>query len=113
MSDARAASLSWTILLLSKVASPHLREVVFLVPAANVGALNLEVLRVVLSHARYASLRRLVFQIEVRAGKSSIVPGDVEDRLTTRLAGLVERGVELCIAYQPPATPLCPPHRVA
>ncbi|KAF7796604.1 hypothetical protein EIP86_007786 [Pleurotus ostreatoroseus] len=121
-SATRAASLSWTIALLARLASPRLAALAFRVPAAHAAALNLDVLAVVLAHQRYTALRRVEFVVEVRGagdGGKSAGKGErkgreeLEERLRTRLAALVARGVELSITYQPPARALCPPRRVA
>ena len=102
--DTQAPSLSWTLLLLSKVAAPSLRELAFFIPADDIAVLNLEVLLVVLAHTRYTSLKRLVFHVEVRARECGAA---IEARLRERLEDLDARGVALDVVFRKPGAPLC------
>lgn len=103
--DAHQPSLSWILKLLSKLAAPFLEEVTFSIPAANIGALNLEVLTVVLSHARYMPLKRLIFHVEVR--RQSQTCEGIEQGLRKKLQDLVARGIELYVVYRSPGAPRC------
>lgn len=57
-------SLSWVVILLSKLRAPRLKEIAIVIRLSNVWALNLEGLDVILSHARFSGLERVVFDIE-------------------------------------------------
>ncbi|KZT73705.1 hypothetical protein DAEQUDRAFT_808333 [Daedalea quercina L-15889] len=57
-------SLSWIVILLSTANSAQLKELTISIYASDLCALNMEGLDVVLSHARYAGLERVVFEID-------------------------------------------------
>ncbi|OBZ72194.1 hypothetical protein A0H81_07964 [Grifola frondosa] len=57
-------SLSWILIILSKVNSPFLQEITFSIRHSDLCALNLEGLEVILSHARFKALKRITFDIE-------------------------------------------------
>ncbi|EMD33522.1 hypothetical protein CERSUDRAFT_118095 [Gelatoporia subvermispora B] len=58
-------SLSWVVILLSKLHAPLLKEITIVIRSSNLWALNLEGLDVVLSHVRFANLKRVTFDIEL------------------------------------------------
>ncbi|KAH9838477.1 uncharacterized protein C8Q71DRAFT_795941 [Rhodofomes roseus] len=57
-------SLSWIVILLATANSIHLKELTISISASDLCALNMEGLDVVLAHARYGGLERVVFEID-------------------------------------------------
>lgn len=53
------------MILLSKLHAPLLKEITIVIRSSNLWALNLEGLDVVLSHVRFANLKRVTFDIEL------------------------------------------------
>ncbi|KAI0091206.1 hypothetical protein BDY19DRAFT_689245 [Irpex rosettiformis] len=86
-------SLSWIILLLSKLNSPQLSRLEFFISASDICSFNLEGLAVVLAHKRCASLTRLVFHVSPRG---DYIQG-VERRIRDRLSSLALRGLDVDI----------------
>ncbi|KAI0342868.1 hypothetical protein BDW22DRAFT_1429010 [Trametopsis cervina] len=86
-------SLSWIILMLSKMNSPHLQELELVILASHVPALNLEGLAVILSHSRHASLDRLIFSV-IQTGDAL---DEIEGRIRTRMSSLTAKGLNVDI----------------
>ncbi|KAH9935261.1 hypothetical protein B0H21DRAFT_759278 [Amylocystis lapponica] len=84
-------SLSWVVILLSKMESPQLGEIVLSIRRRDVCALNFEGVDVVLSQARFASLERLVFDIELQREFSEFC--EPEEPVRKRLSALDAKGV--------------------
>ncbi|KAL6307453.1 hypothetical protein BKA93DRAFT_727392 [Sparassis latifolia] len=83
-------SLSWVVILLSKMESPQLQKIVLFILSKDLCALNLEGLDVVLSHARFGSVKSLTFDIEVGVEPHGF---DIEVRLRNRMSALHTKGV--------------------
>lgn len=79
-------SLSWILLLLSKVNSRVLETLTFSIPAHDLASLNYEGLIVVLSHTRYRNLKRLILDVELRS--TAQVCEEVEKKVHRRLSVL-------------------------
>ena len=88
-------SLSWIMILLSTANSSHLSDLKFSISAADVPALNLEGLAVILSHARHAALKRLIFNVQGRAEARV----GVAERIKGRIASLTAKGVDVRLVY--------------
>ncbi|OCH94356.1 hypothetical protein OBBRIDRAFT_722879 [Obba rivulosa] len=84
-------SLSWVVILLSKLDPPWLKEIVIVIRSSNLWALNLEALDVILSHARFASLERVVFDIEADTSGEQQGPED-RKQICRRMSELHAKG---------------------
>lgn len=83
-------SLSWVLMLLSKVRSPCLREIRLSIASAQLPKLNLEGLDVVLAKNCYGSLDYLTFVVSgTRCGKDAMESTLRERLLTAHLQGLI------------------------
>lgn len=64
----RRPSLSWVIILLSKVHSRALRTIEFSIRSSELGSLNLQGLELILSDTRFGGLEGVTFVLEPEAG---------------------------------------------
>jgi len=83
-------SLSWILILLSTVSSPQIRTLLFSIPVPDLPSVNLGGLAAVLSHERFKSLRRIVFDLKIVTIKSKRVTLDpaTEKSAREKLASL-------------------------
>ncbi|KAI0714329.1 hypothetical protein C8T65DRAFT_738790 [Cerioporus squamosus] len=85
-------SLSWVLILLSKVCSPCLRDLHISIASTQLARLNLEGLDVVLAKTCYGSLRSLRFVFNGDTGRTAM-GGTVERALRERLSTAHSHGI--------------------
>ncbi|KAI0690164.1 hypothetical protein BC835DRAFT_1281515 [Cytidiella melzeri] len=84
-------SLSWILILLSKINSSHLYTLELSIPSSHIPALNFVGLSVVLSHPRCACLQRLIFHVHLRGDRLE----EVGERIKSRVSSLTAKGLDV------------------